>query len=160
MLLREHCKKLLNLIVLFWCDIKYVEVDVIWLLKVKTHLDKLEEISSKIKPKKLRKISTNSILKKRVLERFDEDHPFFKFKYDFNAFCYTKFPDFENLYTLLKINKGSSAFRTSSSSQANQDESGVCDFVKLKSGENKIINSAENKPDIEKNMKKEMYILQ
>ena len=32
---------------IFWCDIKYVEVDVIWLLKVTTHLDKLEKIQSK-----------------------------------------------------------------------------------------------------------------
>ena len=40
---------------IFWCDIKYVEVDVIWLLKVMTHLDKLEKIQSKIKRKKLGK---------------------------------------------------------------------------------------------------------
>ena len=61
-------------------------------LKVKTHLDKLEKIQSKIKRKKLRNMSTNSLLKKMVLERFDEHLPFFKFKYDFNAFCYSKFP--------------------------------------------------------------------
>ena len=35
----------------------HVEVDVIWLLKVKSHLDKLEKIESKIKRKKLRKFS-------------------------------------------------------------------------------------------------------
>ena len=34
---------------IFWCDIKYVEVDVNCLLKVKTHLDKFEKIQSKIK---------------------------------------------------------------------------------------------------------------
>ena len=34
---------------IFWCGIKYVEVDVNWLLKVKTHLDKFEKIQSKIK---------------------------------------------------------------------------------------------------------------
>ena len=28
------------------------------------------------------------------LEGFDEHLPFFKFKYDFSAFCYSKFPDF------------------------------------------------------------------
>ena len=27
----------------FWSDIRYVKVDVIWLLKVKTNLDKLEK---------------------------------------------------------------------------------------------------------------------
>ena len=51
-------------------------------------------------------MSTNPLLKKMVLERFDEHLPFFKFKYDFNAFCYSKFPDFENLYILLTVNKG------------------------------------------------------
>ena len=129
LLLQEHCKKLFNLMDIFWCDIKYVELDITWLLKVKTHLDKLEKIQSKIKRKKLRNMSTNSLLKKMVLERFVEHLPFFKFKYDFNAFCYSKFPDFENLYTLLTINKGRGVFRTSSSSQASQDESAVFDLV-------------------------------
>ena len=100
------CKKLFNLMNIFWCDIKYVELDITWLLKVKIHLDKLEKIQSKIKWKKLRNMSTNSLLKKMVLERFDEHLPFFKFKYDFNAFCYSKFRDFENLCTLLTVNKG------------------------------------------------------
>ena len=133
----------------FWCDIKYVEVDVIWLMKVKTHLDKLEKIQSKIKRKKLRKIPTTSLLKKMVFERFYEHLPVFKFKYDFSAFCYSKFPDFENLYTLLSISKGSRVFRTRSSSQAGQDESAVCDFVKPEGGANEISNSAENTPDTE-----------
>ena len=91
---------------IFWFDVKYVKVDVDWLLKVETNLDKLEKIQSKIKWKKSRNMSTNPLLKKMVLERFDEHLPFFKFKYDFNAFCYSKFPDFENLYILLTINKG------------------------------------------------------
>ena len=117
--------------------------------KVKTHLDKLEKIQSKIKRKKLRNMSTNSLLKKMVLERFDEHLPFFKFKYDFNAFCYSRFPDFENLYTLLTMNKGSGVFRTSNSSQASQDESAVCDFLKSEMGENETINSTGNTPDIE-----------
>ena len=84
-----------------------------------------------------------------VLERFDEHLPFFKFKDDFNAFCYSKFPDFENLYTLLTMNKGSGVFRTSNCSQASQDKSAVCDFVESGGGEIKIINSAGNTPDIE-----------
>ena len=115
---RNICEKLFNLMDIFWCDIKSVELDVNCLLKVKTHLDKPEKIQSKIKRKKLRNMSTNSLLKKMVLERFDEHLPFFKFKYDFNAFCYSKFPDFENLYTLLTMNKGSGVFRTSNCSQA------------------------------------------
>ena len=94
-------------------------------MKVKTHLDKLE--------------------------RYGENLPFFKFKYDFNAFCYFKFPDFENLYILLTKNKGSGAFRTSSSSQVSQGEFAVRDFVKSEGEENKIISSAGNTPDIEEN---------
>ena len=84
-----------------------------------------------------------------VFERFDEHLPFFKFKYDFNAFCYSKFPDFENLYTLLTMNKGSSIFRDSSSSQASRVGSVVCDFIKSEGGENEVISSAVNTPDIE-----------
>ena len=149
LLLQEHCKKLFNLTDIFWCDIKYIDLDVNQLLKVKTHLDKLEKIQSKTKLKKLRNISTNSLLKKMVLERFGKHLPFFNLKYDFNAFCYSKFPDFENLYTLLTIKKGSSIFRTSSFSQGSQDESVVFDFVKSEGGENEIITSAGNTPDIE-----------
>ena len=46
------------------------------------------------------------------------------------------------------MNKSSGAFRASSSSQASQDESSVCDFVKSDGGENEIINNAGNTPDI------------
>ena len=109
----------------FYGHIKYIEVDVSWLLKVKAHLDKLE--------------------------RYGENLPFFKFKYDFNAFCYFKFPDFENLCILLTMNKGSGVFRTSSSSQVSQGEFAVRDFVKSEGEENKIISSAGNTPDIEEN---------
>ena len=87
--------------------------------------------------------------KKMVLETFDEHLPFFKFKYNFYVFYYSKFPDCENLYTLLTMNKGSGVFRTSSPSQASQDESAVCDFVKPAGGENEIISSAGNTPNIE-----------
>ena len=79
----------------FWCDISYAEVDAFWLLKVKTNLDKLDKIQLKIKRKELRKISANSLLNKMVLEGFDEHLSFFKFKFDFNAFCYSEFSDFK-----------------------------------------------------------------
>ena len=74
------------------------------------------------------------------------------YKYDFNAFRYSKFPDFEYLYTLLTMNKGSGVFGTSRSSQNSQDESLVCYFVKPEGGDNEIIDSAENTPDSEENM--------
>ena len=47
------------------------------------------------------------------------------------------------------MNKGSGVFRTSSSSQASQDESAICDFVKSEGEENEIISSGENTPNIE-----------
>ena len=33
LLLQEHCKKLFNLMDIFWCNIKFVELDITWLLK-------------------------------------------------------------------------------------------------------------------------------
>ena len=42
-----------------------------------THFDKLEKIQSKIKWKKLRNMSTNSLLKKMVFERFDKHNQIF-----------------------------------------------------------------------------------
>ena len=140
LLLEELCTKQFNIMDIFWCDIKYV-VNVNLLLKVKTHLDKLEKIQPKTKWKKLRNMSSNQLIKKVVLEGFDEDLPFFKFKYDFDAFCYSKFPDSENLYSLLVKDKVSGVFRTSSSSQPSQDGCAVCDFVKSEEGENDIISS-------------------
>ena len=108
-------------------------------MKVKTHFDKLEKIQSKIKLKKLKNMSRNALLKKLVLERFDEHLPSFKLKYDFHEFCYSKFIDFENLYNLLlTMNKGSSDFKSSTSSQVSRDESAVCGFVKFEEGENEI----------------------
>ena len=47
------------------------------------------------------------------------------------------------------MNKGRGVFRISSSSQASQDESGVCYFVLSEGGENEIISSTGNTPDIE-----------
>ena len=47
---------------MFWCDIKYVKVDVHWLLNIKAPLDKVEKIQLNIKWKKLRKASMNSLL--------------------------------------------------------------------------------------------------
>ena len=81
----------------------------------------------------------------------DEHLLLFKFKYDFKAFCYSKFPDFENLYILLTMNKGRGVFRTSSSCQVSQGEYAVCVFLKFEWEENKIISSAGNTPDIEEN---------
>ena len=47
------------------------------------------------------------------------------------------------------MNEGGGVFRTRGSSQASQDESAVCDFIKSEGGENEIISSTGNTPDIE-----------
>ena len=56
---------------------------------------------------------------------------------------------------LLTMNRGSGVFRTSSPSQASQDEYAVRDFVTSEMeggrGENEIISSAENTADIKEN---------
>ena len=42
LLLEEHCKKLFHLINCFWEAIVDVDVDISWLVKVRHHLDKIE----------------------------------------------------------------------------------------------------------------------
>ena len=88
---------------------------------------------------------TSSILKKMILKIkiFDEHLVSFKFKYDFNAFCYSKFT-----YLLLEINNGGGVFRTSGSCQVCQHESAVYDLIKSEEWEKEIISSTENAPDI------------
>ena len=132
----------------FWFDIKHVKVDVICLLKVKAYCEEFKKIDWKIKRKKLRKMFTSSLIKKLFLKGFDEHLLFFKFKYDFNSFCSSKFTDFDNLYTLFKINKGGGIFRSGGSGQACQHEAAVCDLEKPEELEKEIISSTENTPDI------------
>ena len=109
----------------------------------------LKKIEWKIKRKKLRKMSTSSLIKKLFLKGFDERLLSFKFKYDFNSLCSSKFTDFDNLYTLLKINKGGGVFRSGGSGEACQHEAAVCDLGKPEELEKEIISSTENTPDIE-----------
>ena len=61
---------------IFLCVIKYVEVDVNWLLKVKIHLDKLEKIQSQFKRKKLKKMSTIHYLREWFLRDLMRTFPF------------------------------------------------------------------------------------
>ena len=116
--------------------------------KVKTHLDKLEKIQSKIKRKKLRNMSTNSLLKKMVLERFDEHLPFFKVKYDFNVFCYSKFHDFENLCTLHSMIRVAVFLELVVLLKLASMSLRFVILLSLRGVENEIINSAGNTPDI------------
>ena len=107
LLLEEHCKKLFYLMNCFQEAIGDVDVDISWLVKVRNHLYKIEKEHAKTKRKKLASLSRNSHLKRMVLERFDEHLPHFQFKSDFLSYCNSLCPEFENLYTLVTINKTS-----------------------------------------------------
>ena len=76
-------------------------VDLNWLVKVRSHLDKIEKEQENVKPKKLSSISRNSSLKKVVFERLSKQLPHFQFKSDIFLYCKCECPDFQNLYTLL-----------------------------------------------------------
>ena len=107
LLLEEHCKKLFYLMNCFWEAIVDVDVDISWLVKVRNHLDKIEKEHAKTKRKKLASLSRNSHLKRMVLEQLEEYYPHFQFKSDFFSYCNSLCPEFENLYTLVTINKTS-----------------------------------------------------
>ena len=57
----------------------------------------------KIKLKKLRSFSPNSMYKKLLTERFYEHLPNFRFKFDFVKFCNSNIEDFENLFNILTL---------------------------------------------------------
>ena len=106
LLLEEHCEKLFCLMDSFWEVTVGANVNLNWLIKIRSHLDKIKKEQEKVKRKKLSSLSRNSNLKKMVLERFNEHLPHFQFKSVFFLYCNSQCPDFENLYTLLRINKG------------------------------------------------------
>ena len=122
-LLEEYCKKVIYLLSCFWEAIVYVNVDIIWLVNVRNHLDKIEKEQAKIKRKRLASLSRNSNLKRIVLERFDEHLPHFQFKLDFLSYCDFLCPWFKNLCTLVTINKTSKHQKgESASSRTCQDD--------------------------------------
>ena len=75
-----------------------------WLLKVRTHLERLEKKFRQKKLKKLRKFCKNNNFYFDCLERFESHDLFFSFKYNFVSFCKSFFPDFENVHYLLTLN--------------------------------------------------------
>ena len=87
LLLEEHCEKLFCLMDSFWEEIAGANVDLNWLVKVRSHLDKIEKEQEKVKRKKLSCLCRNSSLKKMVFERFNEHRPHFQFKSDFFLYC-------------------------------------------------------------------------
>ena len=56
----------------FWEAIADLDVDIDWLVKVKTHLDETEKRQAKTKPKKSISFSRNSQHKIMVFEQFNE----------------------------------------------------------------------------------------
>ena len=70
----------------FWDEIKYFNLDLKGLFKVRNHLEKLERKLQETKRKNLSNLSKNVEIKKLVLARFREHLPHFEFKVDFTSF--------------------------------------------------------------------------
>ena len=145
LLLEEHCEKLFCLMDSFWEEIAGANVDLNWLVKVRSHLDKIEKEQEKVKRKKLSSLSRNSSLKKMVFERFNEHLPHFQFKSDYFLYCNSQCPDFENLYTLLTINKTYKyRERVNATSKTYQDGSNLQEYLSREEKNNDIVDGTEN----------------
>ena len=83
--------------------IRKTKVNVNFLFKLRFHLDRVEKKQQKIKRKKLRSLSPNSVYKKLLIERFYEHLPHFRFKLDFVKFCNSNVEYFENLFKILTL---------------------------------------------------------
>ena len=64
----EHYQKLICLIDRFWEAIAGANVDLNWLLKVRSHLDKIYKEQEKFKGKNLSNLSRNPSYKKLIFE--------------------------------------------------------------------------------------------
>ena len=144
-LLEEYCKKLFYLMNCFWEAIFDVDVNINWLLKVRNHLDKIENEHAKTKQKKLGSLSRNFHFMIIVLERFDEHPPHFQFKSDFLTYCNSLYPEFENLYTLVTINETSKHPKgESASSQTCQDDINLIENLTEEEKSNDLLDSTGN----------------
>ena len=76
---------------------------------MKNHLEKLERMWKETKRKKLSNLSKNADIKKLVFARFREHSPHFEFKIDFTSFCKSRCQNFDNIHTLLTLNKSNSS---------------------------------------------------
>ena len=145
LLLEEHCKKLFHLINCFWEAIVDVDVDISWLVKVRHHLDKIENKQTKTKQKKSASLSRNSHLKRMVLERCDEHLCHFQFKSDFLSYCNSLCQEFENLCTFVTINKTSKQPKgESASSQTCQDYMNLTEVLNEEEKSNNSLDSTGN----------------
>ena len=102
-LIRENVRKLFKLEEDFGWIIKKTEVNINFLFKLRFHLDKVEKKQQKVKLKKLRSLSPNSVYKKLLIERFYEHLPHFRFRLEFVKFCNSNIEDFEYLFNILTL---------------------------------------------------------
>ena len=145
LLLEEHCEKLFCLMDRFWEEIAGANVDLNWLVKVRSHLDKIEKEQEKVKPKKMSSLSRNSSLKKMVFERFNEHLPHFQFKSDYFLYCNSQCPDFKNLYKLLTISKTYKyRERLNATSKTYQDGTNLQEHLSREEKNNDIVDVTEN----------------
>ena len=101
-LIKEHVRKLFQLITQSKSKINGQTVQEDWLLKTRNHLERLEK---KLKHKKLKKLCKDNLnLYFACLARFDSHDNFFDFKHYFFKFCNSFVPDFENLHYLVHLN--------------------------------------------------------
>ena len=56
---------------IFWEVIAGANINFNWLIKIRSHLDKIEKEPEKVKRKKLSSLASNSNVKKMVFERFN-----------------------------------------------------------------------------------------
>ena len=103
MLIQGNVRKLSKLEDDFGEVIRKTKVNLKFLFRLRFHLDRVEKKQQKIKLKKLRSLSPNSMYKKLLTERFYEHLPHFRFKFDFVKFCNSKIEDFENLLNSLTL---------------------------------------------------------
>ena len=103
MLIQENVRKLFKLEDDFGQLIRKTKVNVNYLFKLRFYLDRVERKQQKIRLKKLRSLSPNSVCKKLLIERFYEHLPHFRFKLDFVKFCNSNIEEFENLFNILTL---------------------------------------------------------
>ena len=103
MLIQENVRKLFELDVDFGQVIRKTKVNVTFLFKLRFRVDIVETNKQKIKLKKHRSLSTDSMYKKLLIERFYEHLPHFRFKLDLVKFCNSNIEDFENLFNILTL---------------------------------------------------------
>ena len=103
MLFQENVRELFKLEDDFGQVIRKTKVNVNFLFKLRFHFDKVEKKQQKIKLKKLRSFSPNSVYKKLLSERFYEHLLHFRCKFDFKRFCNSNIEDIENLFNILTL---------------------------------------------------------